>query len=150
MILERPEPKGNVKMTRRAKRTFLAGLLAVSASADASVSVGPAFISGNELLAKCQAVPLYRATPNDPRKSMAKATKEGLDAMAAGGYCLGFIAGASDMIEAATENFVCRPADTKIGKIEELFIDYLNRHPDKGEQSAVGLVGSALGEAFHC
>ena len=42
------------------------------------------------------------------------------------------------MIEAATSNFVCRPADTTIGKIEDLFIDYLNRHPDKGEQSAVG------------
>ncbi len=138
-------------MTRHAKRTvLLAGLLAISASANASVSVGPAFISGNELLAKCQAVPLYRATPNDPSKSMAQATREGADAMAAGGYCLGFIAGAADMIEAVTENFVCRPADTKIGKIEELFIAYLKRHPDKGEQSAVGLIGSALGEAFHC
>jgi hypothetical protein len=54
------------------------------------------------------------------------------------------------MLEAATDNFVCRPVGTKIGRIEELFIDYLSRHPDKGEQSAVGLIGSALGEAFHC
>jgi hypothetical protein len=43
-----------------------------------------------------------------------------------------------------------RPEDTTVGGIEGLFIDYLKRHPDKGERSAVGLIGSALGEAFHC
>ena len=138
-------------MTRHATRTvLLAGFLTMSVGANGSVSVGPAFISGNELLAKCEAVPRYTASPNDPRKSATQVAKELGIASAAGGYCLGFIAGASDMIEAATQNFVCRPADTKIGKIEELFIDYLNRHPEKGEQSAVGLIGSALGEAFHC
>ena len=51
--------------------------------------------------------------------------------MAAGGYCLGFIAGAADMIEAVTENFVCRPTDTKIGKIEELFIATSSATPTK-------------------
>jgi Rap1a immunity proteins len=138
-------------MTDTQRRTvLLAGLLAISASANASVSVGPAFVSGNELLAKCQAAPLYRATPNDPSKSMAQVAREAAEASAAGGFCLGFIAGAADMIEAATENFVCRPTDTTMGTIEELFIAYLNRHPDKGEQAAVGLIGSALGEAFHC
>lgn len=138
-------------MTRRATRTvLLAGLLAMSAGANASVSVGPAFISGNELLAKCQAEPLYAASPNDPNTGKTEVVREAALASAAGGFCLGFIAGASDMIEATTQNFGCRPADTKIGKIEELFIDYLNRHPYKGDQSAVGLIGSALGEAFHC
>jgi hypothetical protein len=76
--------------------------------------------------------------------------KESTIAATAGGFCVGFIAGASDMIEAATQNFVCRPADTTPGQIEDLFIAYLHRHPDKGEQAAVGLIGSALGEAFHC
>jgi Rap1a immunity proteins len=143
--------KGKHQMIRHGTRSvLLAGLLAMPVSSHAKTSVGPAFISGNELLAKCQAVPLYKASPNDPNKSVAEVTRENAEAMAAGGYCLGFIAGASDMIEAATSNFVCRPEDTTIGKIEELFIDYLRHHPDKGEQSAVGLVGSALGEAFHC
>jgi Rap1a immunity proteins len=88
-----------------------------------SLSVRP--ISGNELLAKCEAVPRYAASPND-------AAKESTIAAAAGGFCVGFIAGASDMIEAATQNFVCRPADTTPGQIEDLSIAYLHRHPDKG------------------
>ena len=137
-------------MTGHTTRTvLLAGLLVMSASSRPAV-VGPAFTSGNELLAKCQAMPLYRASQNDPNKGSAEVAKESAEAMGAGGYCLGFIAGASDMIEATTSNFVCRPEDTTVGRIEGLFIDYLKRHPDKGEQSAVGLIGSALGEAFHC
>jgi hypothetical protein len=138
-------------MKRNVSRTSLfAGFLAASTSVQASVFVGSSFISANELLAKCQTEPLYTASPHDPKKDNAEAAKEGALAAMAGGYCLGFIAGASDMIEATTVHFVCRPVDTNIGKIEELFIDYLNRHPDKGEQSAVGLIGSALGEAFRC
>jgi hypothetical protein len=78
-------------MTGHTTRTvLLAGLLAMSASSRAAV-VGPAFTSGNELLAKCQAVPLYRASQNDPNKGSAVA-KESAEAMGAGGYCLGFIA----------------------------------------------------------
>jgi hypothetical protein len=125
---------------RYATRTvLLAGFLATSASAQPSVSVGPAFISGNELLAKCEAVPRYTASTNDTRKSAAQVATESAIAAAAGGYCIGFIAGASDMIEAATQNFVCRPTDTTPGQIEDLFIAYLHRHPDKGEQAAIGL-----------
>jgi hypothetical protein len=68
-------------MTGHTTRTvLLAGLLAMSASSRAAV-VGPAFTSGNELLAKCQAVPLYRASQNDPNKGSAEVAKESAEAM---------------------------------------------------------------------
>ena len=45
---------------------------------------------------------------------------------------------------------VCRGANTTGGEIQNLIVAYLNTLPDKGEQAAVGLIGSALGEAFPC
>jgi hypothetical protein len=68
-------------MTRHPTRiVLLTGLLVMSVSSRAAI-VGPTFTSGQELLAKCQAVPLYRASQNDPNMGSAEAAKESAEAM---------------------------------------------------------------------
>lgn len=83
-----------------------------------------AWYTGNDLLARCNA--------------------GGEPAM----LCAGYVVGIADAF-AANDNF-CIPASVNLRQLVDVFVRFLEQHPDERHLQGSGLVARALAKAFPC
>ena len=69
-------------------------------------------------------------------------------------YCLGYIMGIDDAIEAANGFLLCWkscvPREETGEQVVDVVIQYLGRHPEERHYGAPGIIAHALQEAFPC
>lgn len=90
-----------------------------------SILLALSFISGNELLRRCDA--------KDSRMFQ--------------GYCVGYVAGASSALD---NSVFCIPTSATTGQTRNLVVDWLKAHPEYRDRDATALIGVALYEAWPC
>lgn len=67
-------------------------------------------------------------------------------------YCLGYVTAVADVIEHNPVNGLraCVPDAAVVGDLVQRVTAYLDRHPDRLNYGAAGLVADALGAAYPC
>ena len=65
-----------------------------------------------------------------------------------GGKALGYVLGVAD--SASWESVACAPANVTAGQLADVVLKYLQDHPEERHKAAVGLVATALINAFPC
>jgi hypothetical protein len=111
-------------------------------------------LDGNQLLENCGA--LIKAMD---------ANFKGAGASYGDGWCLGYLAGFTDGLDAAAlmssngsyeqysalrDSFICFPVGSNNGQYARIVVKYLNDHPERLHEDAKVLVASALRDAFPC
>jgi Rap1a immunity proteins len=95
---------------------------------------------GNKLLHDC--ITVVKGTPDRP--------EDGVNA----GWCLGYLAGISDMrglIEQVPNiSPECTPQEVTMAQKTRILMKYLNSHPEELHRPSVVLVVIAMNEAFPC
>ena len=65
-------------------------------------------------------------------------------------FCLGYVMGVSDALNATKPNFFCAPLSVKANQELAAVVKYLRDHPETWHYSASSEVGVALKKAFPC
>lgn len=70
------------------------------------------------------------------------------------GYCMGYVIGVVDdeimYSDALGKRLYCMPDQVTAGQIKDIFVAYVQRHPEMRHLGAQSLIASAMIEAFPC
>jgi hypothetical protein len=115
-------------------RTLLTVLGVVGALASGLVpALARGWVTGDELLANCSA------------NSEVSALKQA--------RCFGYVTGVADVLGEGTIIYgfkACFTTGTTKGRLKDIVLRYLTRHPETRHFSAAGEVAASLSEAFPC
>jgi hypothetical protein len=120
----------SIEILEMRKTLFLASLLAASSTAlPVPAQTVPAFMTGNDLLAKCEGAPQYRF------------------------QCIGYITGVADSFEVLRALYGvghCVPRQLVEQQLQDVVVNALRANPAQRHLAAAQLVTDAIANAWHC